>query len=206
MSAKHWENVSMQVRSLGTKVINQGADGDQWMTIGKLMDLKDNLYSQLFQALLYKKTVVYENLDLNSTVADKDSNVVYKSEKVVRMHDLLSEFKSGLGWVPDSLTYEPVGEETTGTFSVFETHEGSGGGGQDTESSKWLVALTEAYLDMGDVVAKNLNLPPEKIESFIQTNPVQRDLRQQVENLQIQYLKLKKEYDSSIDQLQKQDE
>jgi len=153
------------------------------MTIGKMMDLKDNLYSQLFQALLYKKTVVYENLDLNSTVADKDSNVVYKSEKVVRMHDLLNEFKSGLGWVPDCLTYEAVGEETTGTFSVFETHEGSGGGGQDTESSKWLVALTDAYLDMGDVVAKNLNLPPEKIESFIQTNPVQRDLRQQVENL-----------------------
>jgi len=110
---------------------------------------------------------------LNSTVADKDSNVVYKSEKVVRMHDLLNEFKtSPLGKVPDCLSYVPVDEETTGTFSMFEMHEGSGSGGQDTESSKWLVALTDAYLDMGEVVDKNLNLPPEKIESFIETNPV----------------------------------
>ena len=47
------------------------------------MDMKDSLYSQMFAALLYKKTVLYEDLDLNANVATKDTNEIYMSEKVV---------------------------------------------------------------------------------------------------------------------------
>ena len=47
------------------------------------MDLKELLYSQMFEALLYKKTLLYEDLDLNQNVATKETNVVYMSEKVV---------------------------------------------------------------------------------------------------------------------------
>ena len=57
------------------------------MTIAKLMDLKETLYSQMFEALLYKKTLLYEDLDLNQNVATKETNVVYMSEKVVQIYE-----------------------------------------------------------------------------------------------------------------------
>lgn len=51
------------------------------------MDIKESLYSQMFEALLYKKTLLYEDLDLNQNIATKESNIVYKSEKVVQIYD-----------------------------------------------------------------------------------------------------------------------
>ena len=62
---------------------SQIGNNDQFLTIAKLMDIKEALYSQMFEALLYKKTLLYEDLDLNQNVATKESNIVYKSEKVV---------------------------------------------------------------------------------------------------------------------------
>ena len=47
------------------------------------MDIKDSLYAQIFEALLYKKTLLYEDLDLNNNVATEESNIIYMSEKVV---------------------------------------------------------------------------------------------------------------------------
>ena len=85
LSDKAWGGVSMQCKSLAQKLINEGNLGehDQFVTVAKLMDIKDALYSQMFEALLYKKTVLYEDLDLNANVATKETNVVYMSEKVV---------------------------------------------------------------------------------------------------------------------------
>ena len=54
---------------------------------------------------------------------------------------------------------------------------------EETESSKWLIALTEAYVDMEDLVRKNWLFSEEKIKGFMETNPVQRSLRLQVEHL-----------------------
>ena len=85
---------------------------DQFVTIAKLMDLKDALYSQMFEALLYKKTVLYEDLDLNANVATKETNVVYMSEKVVQMHEKLAEFTATKGYLPSKIDYLPLNEET----------------------------------------------------------------------------------------------
>ena len=41
----------------------------------------------MFEALLYKKTLLYEDLDLNQNVATKESNIVYMSEKLVQMNE-----------------------------------------------------------------------------------------------------------------------
>ena len=66
-------------------MINQGISGEtnEIVTIAKLMDIKDSLYAQMFEALLYKKTLLYEDLDLNNHVATEESNIIYMSEKVV---------------------------------------------------------------------------------------------------------------------------
>ena len=83
----------MQVKSLGQKIINESVVGgsDQIVTIAKLMDIKEILYSQMFEALLYKKTLLYEDLDLNQNVATKESNIVYMSEKLVQMREKIQE-------------------------------------------------------------------------------------------------------------------
>lgn len=83
----------MQVKSLGQKIINESVVGgsDQIVTIAKLMDIKESLYSQMFEALLYKKTLLYEDLDLNQNVATKESNIVYMSEKLVQMNEKIQE-------------------------------------------------------------------------------------------------------------------
>ena len=64
---------------------------DQIVTIAKLMDMKEILYTQMFEALLYKKTLLYEDLDLNQNVATKESNIVYMSEKLVQMNEKIQE-------------------------------------------------------------------------------------------------------------------
>ena len=145
------------------------------------MDIKDALYSQLFEALLYKKTVLYENLDLNSSVATKENNIIYMSEKVVQMHEKLVEFQTSKGYLPKNIDYVPVTEETTGPYSQFGINEdGIDMSSEETESSKWLFSLTEAYVDMSELLSKN---SLEKIQGFMETNPVQRGLREQVEAL-----------------------
>ena len=45
----------------------------------------------MFEALLYKKTLLYEDLDLNQNVATKESNIVYMSEKLVQMREKIQE-------------------------------------------------------------------------------------------------------------------
>ena len=52
----------------------------------------------------------------------------------------------------------------------------------ETESSKWLLAMTDGYVDFEDLVRKNW-LQSAKIRDLMDDNPVQRDLRYQVEEL-----------------------
>ena len=93
LNEKAWESMAMQIKSLSQKLINQSLQGEtnEIVTIAKLMDIKDSLYAQIFEALLYKKTLLYEDLDLNNNVATEESNIIYMSEKVVQMHEKLQD-------------------------------------------------------------------------------------------------------------------
>lgn len=46
-----------------------------------------------------------------------------------------------------------------------------------------MTAFTEAYVDLEELVKKNWIFSEEKIKGFMETNPVQRSLREQVEFL-----------------------
>ena len=202
---KLWDNVNKQVKSLGQKIINQGAETDQFVTIAKLMDLKDNLYSQMFTALLYKKTLLYEDLDLNSSVATKGNEIIYTTEKILQMHNKIADFEAIRNHLPQKIDYVPITEETTGCYTSF--NEGSNDVGSEmTESSKSLEALTDAIVDMTDLVQKNWLFSEEKIKGFMETNPVQRSLRVQVEQLCIQNAELQKKADDANAQMQKNEE
>ena len=64
----------------------------------------------------------------------------------------------------------------------------------ETESSKWLVALVDGYVDFEDLVRKNW-LSRDKIKGLVDDNPVQRDLRHQVEELVERLHDLQKKYE-----------
>jgi len=50
--------------------------------ICKLMDLKDNILNQIFSGMLYRKIVIWVDLNITS---DK-----YEAEKVVFLHNLIN--------------------------------------------------------------------------------------------------------------------
>ena len=100
------------------------------------------------------------------------------------MHEKLADFQATKGYLPSKIDYIPVSDETAGPYTQFGNIEGAGDmASEETESSKWLIALTEAYVDMEDLVRKNWLFSEEKIKGFMETNPVQRGLRVQVEHL-----------------------
>ena len=72
------------------------------------MDIKDSLYAQIFEALLYKKTLLYEDLDLNNNVATEESNIIYMSEKVVQMHEKLQNLQAIKGCLPGKIDFIPI--------------------------------------------------------------------------------------------------
>lgn len=75
----------------------------------------------------------------------------------------------------------------------------------ETESSKWLLAMTDGYVDFEDLVRKNW-LQSAKIRDLMDDNPVQRDLRYQVEELVARCNDLKEKNEAlNAEALQKDD-
>ena len=109
----------------------------------------------MFEALLYKKTLLYEDLDLNQNVATKETNVVYMSEKVVQIYEKIQDFKASKGCLPAKIDYTPISDEVEGPFSDFGLSEERESNHAETESSKWLLAMTDGYVDFEDLVRKN---------------------------------------------------
>ena len=200
LNEKAWESMAMQIKSLSQRLINQGISGEanEIVTIAKLMDIKDSLYAQMFEALLYKKTLLYEDLDLNNHVATEESNIIYMSEKVVQMHEKLQNLQATKGCLPGKIDFIPITDESTGLFQTFGVSEGSEIGSGETESSKWMMAFTEAYVDLEELVKKNWIFSEEKIKGFMETNPVQRSLREQVEFLVDANHLLQKRFDDLV--------
>ena len=58
--------------------------------------------------------------------------------------------------MPKNIDYVPITEDTVGPYSQFGINEdGNDMASAETESSKWLFALTEAYVDMSELLSKN---------------------------------------------------
>lgn len=97
--------------------------------IAKLLNLKDNLQKQVFMGVLYRKLVIW--MDLNIQSDD------FEHSKVVEAINLINDLKEQLKYIPARLYYTEVDLETAGPYSIGDT--------KGNESIQNLEALCEAF-------------------------------------------------------------
>lgn len=107
----------MQASELKQEITNATSkpDTEPMFQIAKLMSMKDSLQGQIFMGVLYRKCIIWA--DLNITSGGKEGEDVYGHQKVVEIFAKISEYKQNLNYLPGKLTYEPITESTPGVYS-----------------------------------------------------------------------------------------
>lgn len=90
---------------------------------------------------------------------------------------MYNEYKETLKYIPTRLQYQEVNLESPGFFS-FENQN------DQAESSDVLNSLINHFVDMESLIKKNFMMASEKIFDYLDSNPVQVDLRREIEIIQ----------------------
>ena len=136
--------------------------------IAKLLNLKNNLQKQVFMGVLYRKLVIWMDLNIQSDE--------FVHSKVVDAINLINDLKEQLKYVPSRLYYKEIGLDTPGPYSVSAD-------GSSSESVQNLGALCEGFLEMENLIKKNFKLSSEKLTAFTESNPIQITLREELESI-----------------------
>jgi hypothetical protein len=100
------------------------------MLISKLLNLKDNLQKQVLMGVLYKKLVIWMDLNIQSDE--------FVHSKVVEAIHMITDLKEQLKYVPSRHFYQEVDLDTPGPYSLSSEAGGS-------ESVQNLEALCEGF-------------------------------------------------------------
>ena len=84
--------------------------------------------------------------------------------EVVDAINMINEFKENLKYVPSKLFFSEVDLETPGLYSINNDRM--------SDSVSNLEALSEAFVEMENLIKKNLKLSSEKLLKFTDNNPV----------------------------------
>ena len=103
--------------------------------------------------------------------------------------------------MPTKLEFKEVSLDTEGFFSSVETQ----GGEAKCDSTYTLEATIEHFNDMENLIKKNFLTPADKIKEMYDANPVQKTLRDEVGEMKIEILELKKNNKKLIDQVYSKD-
>lgn len=136
----------------------------------KLMNMKDNLVKQVFSALLYRKILIWKDLNIQS----ED----FVDDKVVTITNLMDSLQSELGYIPTKAILEEVKLDTPGFYTVT-----SDGEKRFSETLQLLHAFTLAFFEMENLIKTNFKLSSEKREKFTENNPVIATLRDDLEEV-----------------------
>ncbi len=136
--------------------------------IAKLLNLKDNLNRQAFRGILYRKLVIWLDLNIQSDEFVHSSiypiyNYISLLE-VVEAINMINDYKEQLNFIPTKIFYQEVSLETPGTYSI--NNEDSSDSIQNFE------AVYEAFVEMESLIKKNFKLSAEKMLKFTDSNPV----------------------------------
>ncbi len=138
-------------------------DQDQIFQLVKLMSMKDSLQGQIFMGILYRKSIIWA--DLNITSGGKEGEDIYAHQKVVEIFAKISDFKQNLHYLPGKLPYDPITVATPGIY----TSTGAG----ELETSLAMQAMILNVIEMEHLIKKSFLFSQEKREQFLQNNPVQ---------------------------------
>lgn len=151
-------------------------DSDNMELLAKLLNLKDNLQKQIFFGILYKKLVVWLDLNIQSDEFVHQS-IAFNHNipiEVVEAINLINDFKESLNYVPQKNFYQEVDLESIGQYSFLSE-------GKLSDSVSTLEAVVDCIMDMENLIKKNLKLSAEKLVKFTDNNPVQITLREELE-------------------------
>lgn len=153
----------------------QDVNSDHMQLIAKLLNLKDHLQKQILMGILYRKLVIWMDLNIQSDEFVHSSKSLISSDilsEVVEAINIINDCKEQLGFVPSKLFYKEVGLETLGTYSINN---------ELTDCTSNVESVFEAFVEMENLIKKNFKLSSEKILKFTDGNPVQLTLREELE-------------------------
>lgn len=120
------------------------------------MNLRDNLLNQIYQGMLYRKMVIWMDLGIQSDE--------FVHQKVVEVLDKITAFRDTYKYVATKPAFSEVDLDTPGQFSLgFEG---------PSESVQNLDAVSQAMIEMENLIKKNFKLSQEKLDKFAENNMV----------------------------------
>lgn len=141
------------------------------LVVAKILNMKDKLMQQILAALLYKKTVIWTDLKINPGASTDNSNVIYASEKIFQVRKRIDDYITQTGYLPSRYNYAPIDPEEAGAYTDA-TPEVEGQEPQSTDFTELLVAVIESNSDMETLIKDKFLFSREKIQGFLDTNPV----------------------------------
>lgn len=130
--------------------------------------MKDALQKQIFYACLYRKLVLWDDLNI---ACDEWCHL-----KVVECINQINGFQEQLGYKPTKLQFQEVSLDSPGYY-MFSDSQG------ESECTTSLDAMILNTIDMESLIKKNFMIQSEKLRHFAESNPVQMSLREEVEEL-----------------------
>lgn len=79
------------------------------------MTMKDQLIGQIYFAVMYRKQILWDDLDMNK--GGKDGEDIYASLKVVEVSEKMNQYAQELGYKPIRFIYEPVTDLKLGLYT-----------------------------------------------------------------------------------------
>ena len=148
--------------------------------------MKDKLLQQILSGLLYKKTVIWTDLKINPGAGSDNSDVIYAAAKIVQVKEKIDEFLAhSPGYLPSRYNFKQISADEPGVYTAPTQNETEGQEPQGTDFTELLEAVIESNSDMETLIKDKFLFSKEKIQGFIDTNPVQATLREKVEELNL---------------------
>lgn len=141
--------------------------------------MKENLCMQIYKATVYRKLVVWK--DLNIQLEE------YQSYTVVEKVKQMNKFIETEGYIPIQLPFEEINLDTPGFFSFSEQS------GNNADSTEYLDQTIGSLIEMENLIKKNFMMQPEKLKEFANNNPTQISLRDECQRLNLELLKVREE-------------
>ena len=174
------------------------------LIVAKVLNMKDKLQQQILAALLYKKTIIWTDLKIE-VGASRDNDVIYAAEKVVEVRNRIDEFMATKGYLPKWYTYQSINSEDAGYYTTFSHESEESDGGQGNDFTQLVEAIIDSNGDMETLIKEKYLFSQEKIAGFLETNPVQKTLREQVEMLNEMIQELQEKDRLNNERLEKQE-
>ena len=81
--------------------------------VARLMTIKDQLQRQIYFGILYRKQILWEELDIGG----KEGEAIYASPKVVEIHEKMQTYQQDWGYKPTKLVYESIDSAKPGLYT-----------------------------------------------------------------------------------------